>query len=698
MGIDNLSSDSGEVSSSNQKGLEKAGRVVRMVRLVRLVRLYKIASNRRKEREIADELDVLVDQGVISDEERFQKGQLHATRQSKVGAELSDTITRRVILIILLMLCFVPFLSYSQTNTIEAYAARGLHEFNLEGERVFVGDYMEVVEGWVGENEDGSDYLIYAEAIPTYSSSTPITQNSHLLNTLRPAEYISYSHSSEVDGVSYETKLQFNHRYFIRDIALKSLLLTLFVSIMLLLGAMRFTADAQELVLAPIERMMNMVDVLASDPLKEVHFENKDSDEGDGEYETKLLENTLEKLTGLLRVGFGEAGASIIAENLNLTDSSTDTLIDPLIAGKRIYAIFGFCDIHHFQDITVTLQGEVMAFVNTVAEVVHGMAERYGGQSNKNLGNAFLMVWRIGDKEMVESVNDMGLGGRGSPGRRSLASTSGGLHRPSFANIQQSPQTVARKSSRAAVDLRRLPGVDKLADQSLISFLKVIVKINSDPNILAFRSNSMLCDAFGGEYKLRMGFGLHAGWAIEGAVGSLHKVDATYLSPHVNMCARMESASRQYGVPLLMTEDFVQLLSSEGLKTVRKLDVVTVKGSEVPVGVFTYDTYQEQDFHHVKENYLPGFSTYSPDIWRTDSELLALKSHLSDEFLVAFKEGVKNYVNGNWEKSREVLEQCHQDMADYGGDGPSCTLLSYMASFDFIPPPGWEGFRPLTNK
>ena len=51
--------------------------------------------------------------------------------------------------------------------------------------------------------------------------------------------------------------------------------------------------------------------------------------------------------------------------------------------------------------------------------------------------------------------------------------------------------------------------------------------------------------------KVRMGFGLHAGWAIEGAVGSLQKVDATYLSPHVNMAARLETSSKQYGVPLL---------------------------------------------------------------------------------------------------------------------------------------------------
>jgi class 3 adenylate cyclase len=57
-------------------------------------------------------------------------------------------------------------------------------------------------------------------------------------------------------------------------------------------------------------------------------------------------------------------------------------------------------------------------------------------------------------------------------------------------------------------------------------------------------------------FQLRMGFGLHAGWAIEGAVGSLQKVDATYLSPHVNMAARMEAATRQFGVSILMTRSF----------------------------------------------------------------------------------------------------------------------------------------------
>jgi len=41
-----------------------------------------------------------------------------------------------------------------------------------------------------------------------------------------------------------------------------------------------------------------------------------------------------------------------------------------------------------------------------------------------------------------------------------------------------------------------------------------------------------------------MGFGLHMGWAIEGAIGSEFKIDASYLSPNVNLAARLEGATR----------------------------------------------------------------------------------------------------------------------------------------------------------
>ncbi len=47
------------------------------------------------------------------------------------------------------------------------------------------------------------------------------------------------------------------------------------------------------------------------------------------------------------------------------------------------------------------------------------------------------------------------------------------------------------------------------------------------------------------DYKgVKMGFGLHVGWSIEGPIGSEYKVDASYLSHNVNMANRLESETK----------------------------------------------------------------------------------------------------------------------------------------------------------
>ena len=53
--------------------------------------------------------------------------------------------------------------------------------------------------------------------------------------------------------------------------------------------------------------------------------------------------------------------------------------------------------------------------------------------------------------------------------------------------------------------------------------------------------------------KVHLGLGLHLGWAIEGTIGSRFKIDASYLSPNVNVAARLEAATHQFGCPLLMS-------------------------------------------------------------------------------------------------------------------------------------------------
>ena len=67
-------------------------------------------------------------------------------------------------------------------------------------------------------------------------------------------------------------------------------------------------------------------------------------------YETSTLEKIIVKIGGLLAIGFGQAGSEIIVKNMENNGS-----IDPMIPGKKIIAIFGFCDIHHFSEVNEIL-------------------------------------------------------------------------------------------------------------------------------------------------------------------------------------------------------------------------------------------------------------------------------------------------------------------------------------------------------
>lgn len=67
--------------------------------------------------------------------------------------------------------------------------------------------------------------------------------------------------------------------------------------------------------------------------------------------------------------------------------------------------------------------------------------------------------------------------------------------------------------------------------------------MKAEPNISVYESNQLLIDNIP-NFAVKLGYGLHIGWAIEGAIGSSFKIDASYLSPNVNMAARLESATK----------------------------------------------------------------------------------------------------------------------------------------------------------
>ena len=128
---------------------------------------------------------------------------------------------------------------------------------------------------------------------------------------------------------------------------------------------------------------------------------------------------------------------------------------------------------------------------------------------------------------------------------------------------------------------------------SVFSFLKIIAKLNKYKHILKYNKDREMLKRVP-DFKVRMGFGIHQGWAIEGAIGSFFKIDASYLSPNVNMAARLEAATKQFNTPLLVSGHLRDILSSDFQKICREIDTVTVKGSIKPMRLYTISFYTDE--------------------------------------------------------------------------------------------------------
>jgi hypothetical protein len=220
-------------------------------------------------------------------------------------------------------------------------------------------------------------------------------------------------------------------------------------------------------------------------------------------------------------------------------------------------------------------------------------------------------------------------------------------------------------------------------------------------------------------------YGLHWGWAIEGAIGSELKVDATYLSPDVNITARLECLTKTYGVPILVSEAFHSRLSDAAASACRLIDRVTVKGSSTPMDIFAYELWQElpSRWEPLSDPYaeltrrldLPAPMSFD----RTLGERIGIYSmgpltSLNSSPIAApaehkqlFERGIRSYLNGNWIEAINVLNLCHILCPE---DQPPRKLLGYIneeqqsaVALGFglsekKAPVGWRGFRELTDK
>ena len=211
----------------------------------------------------------------------------------------------------------------------------------------------------------------------------------------------------------------------------------------------------------------------------------------------------LTKSSELLSIGLGEAGQQILKNHLK------DDRINLLEKGSKVYCIFGFCNIRRFEEINNMLRDTILEFVNKIAEIVHENVHQHLGSTNKNIGDVFLLVWKFQNSELIYQSSS-----------QELVKFLGDEDDDNDEDNDEAINNIIDKNDWVPVLNPRSLIAKRKCDLALMSFVKIFLTIQVDNEFKNY------CKINLGGMKINMGFGLHCGWAIEGAIGSEHKIDA----------------------------------------------------------------------------------------------------------------------------------------------------------------------------
>lgn len=686
--------------------------ILRIIRIIRLTRIMKFLRSKARKPETADPKTAALrkeEPKLPGKTENSIVKKIFAPKESKVTTQLKDTNAKRIIVIVLLILITVPLFDNSLY-----YQDRSSSEID---KIVFSG--YNLVQG----NQTASEALISEIANSIDDSKLELVQlvirgqfnfTDSKVATLRADETDEYVGTISINGRRYGVEIKMSHRQVNVTQALLNLLNTIFVGIIMIGSIISLNNDMSTLVLNPLERMIAKIRLIGINPLLALKStKQKGSEEGDTN-ETYIIEAAINKITSLLMLGFGQAGCKIVSGFV--LDSNRD--IDQLIPGEKTYAIFGFCDIKGFSDLTELLIEDIMLFVNTIADIVHQDVDEFAGATNKNIGEAFLMVWKLMDDGYKYFIDED--------------------YRAEIAALPDDVQTQRMSAITLEDRFNR-----QLAEFALLGFTKVLMDVSTCPDILKFADNPIIKANMPG-YQVKMSFGLHIGWAIEGAIGSSYKIDASYLSPNVNLASRVQYACKQFGLNLLFSGNLYNLFTNSKLAAnSRHIDTVNLKGSKQPIKLYTIDFNYEKLKQFKAETQggvrIRGIKIdIKSDLQRQYMEILKKNSTITDlgktltksklvkfssmaeeslvekkisepdfkifldfenqekaEFRSIAKFAVDTYISGDWRSAKSLFEKCLRIKPT---DGPTLTIYEYMKGRDFVVPSNWRLCREMTEK
>jgi adenylate cyclase len=168
-----------------------------------------------------------------------------------------------------------------------------------------------------------------------------------------------------------------------------------------------------------------------------------------------------------------------------------------------------------------------------------------------------------------------------------------------------------------------------------------------------------------GKLPVNIGIGLNTDVIVSGSIGSEKRQNYTMIGDGVNLASRLESACKQYGAKILISEfTFAKL---KGTYRSREIDLAVVVGKTEPVAVIEIlDFHDDQSFPHIVE------------------------------CLPLFRDGVSAYRSRKWGQARN---QFNKVLALNPEDKPCKVYLERIDKLEADPPPDdWAGVWVMDSK